>query len=391
MKKKLMFTPDIVQKLDRFRTPFYYYDVGLLRETLESLRQAAKQYDVKVHYALKANAEPHLLSIIREYGLGADCVSGNEVQRALEVGFPPEAIVFAGVGKTDSEIEQALEADIFCLNVESLQELRVIADLARLKDRMASVALRINPNVEADTHEYITTGRGEDKFGIPWKDVPAAVERLMQTAHLRFLGIHFHIGSQITDLEVFKRLCLRVNDIQQWFRQQGLPVLHLNLGGGLGIDYEHPDAHPIPDFASYFGVFDRYLERRADQTLHFELGRSLVGQCGALITRVLYVKQGVERRYAIVDAGMTELIRPALYGAYHQIENLTADAARKPLTYDVVGPVCESSDFLGKEVTLAEVRRGDLLAVRSTGAYAAVMASHYNLRDPAGVVFSDTL
>ncbi|NOX37765.1 MAG: diaminopimelate decarboxylase [Calditrichaeota bacterium] len=386
-----MFTPEIVQKLSRFRTPFYYYDVGLLRETLETLCQAAEQYDVNVHYALKANAEPHLLSIIREYGLGADCVSGNEIQRALEVGFPPEAIVFAGVGKTDLEIEHALEADIFCLNVESLQELQVIAELARLKDRIASVALRINPNVEAGTHEYITTGREEDKFGIPWKDVPAAVELLQQTPHLRFLGIHFHIGSQITDLNVFKRLCLRVNDIQRWFRQQGLPVLHLNLGGGLGIDYDDPDAHPIPDFASYFQIFDRYLERRADQTLHFELGRSVVGQCGALITRVLYVKQGVERRYAIVDAGMTELIRPALYGAYHQIDNLTAEAGRKSFTYDVVGPVCESSDFLGKDVSLAEVRRGDLLAIRSAGAYAAVMASQYNLRDPAGVVFSDML
>jgi len=391
MKKKSMFTPEIVQKLSRFRTPFYYYDVGLLRETLETLCQAAEQYDVNVHYALKANAEPHLLSIIREYGLGADCVSGNEIQRALEVGFPPEAIVFAGVGKTDLEIEHALEADIFCLNVESLQELQVIAELARLKDRIASVALRINPNVEAGTHEYITTGREEDKFGIPWKDVPAAVELLQQTPHLRFLGIHFHIGSQITDLNVFKRLCLRVNDIQRWFRQQGLPVLHLNLGGGLGIDYDDPDAHPIPDFASYFQIFDRYLERRADQTLHFELGRSVVGQCGALITRVLYVKQGVERRYAIVDAGMTELIRPALYGAYHQIDNLTAEAGRKSFTYDVVGPVCESSDFLGKDVSLAEVRRGDLLAIRSAGAYAAVMASQYNLRDPAGVVFSDML
>ena len=386
-----MFTRQVVQKLSHFRTPFYYYDVSLLRETLHRLQSEARRYGFKIHYALKANAEPRLLTIIREHGLGADCVSGNEIRRALETGFAPEEIVFAGVGKTDEEIQLALQSDIFCLNVESVQELEVVARLARLHDRIAPVALRINPDVAAPTHEYITTGREEDKFGISWHDVPTAVTLLQQQPGLRFLGLHFHIGSQITDRDVFKKLCLRVNEIQEWFHRQGMPIVHLNVGGGLGIDYQNPDAHSIPDFAAYFAVFDRFLKRRPDQVVHFELGRAIVGQCGTLLTRVLYVKQGMKKTYVIVDAGMTELIRPALYGAYHHIENLTARRGRRRFEYDVVGPVCESSDFLGKAVRLPETRRGDLLAVRSTGAYAEVMASRYNLRNPAGSVFSDVL
>ncbi len=384
-----MFNRDLIEKFKLLATPFYYYDLNLLEENLKTLQKYSRQYGYKIHYALKANANKPILELVHRYGFGADCVSGNEVKRALELGFPAGEIAFAGVGKTDREIRFALENNIFAFNCESVQELEVINRIAGEVGRIAPVALRINPDLEANTHHYITTGKEENKFGIHISRLEEALNILSGLKHLNFLGLHFHIGSQITDLEVFKNLALRVNEIQAQLRRKGITPQHLNLGGGLGIDYRNPEENLFPDYQRYFATIRKYLKPLPGQTVHFELGRSVVGQCGSLITRVLYVKTGVKTRFAVVDAGMTELIRPALYHAYHKIVNLTGSGPTK--TYDVVGPICESSDFLGKGVELPEVRRGDLLAVCSTGAYAEVMASNYNLREKARAIYSNEL
>lgn len=382
-----MFGQDHITYFKRLETPFYYYNMALLQQTLESIRQAASP-DYHIHYALKANAHPTLLATIRDAGLGADCVSGNEVKRAIACGFAPGQIVFAGVGKSDKEINYALDQSIFCFNVESIAELRVLNELAGARNTTATIALRINPNVDAYTHKYITTGLEENKFGINPYEFDAVLEELKTLPHLRFKGLHFHIGSQIQDLSVFKNLCLRVNEINKWFMQKGYTAAHLNLGGGLGINYQEPDAQALVNFEGYFKIFRQFLETLPGQTVHFELGRAVVAQCGSLISRVLYIKSGIHVNFAILDAGMTELIRPALYQAYHKIENISKAGARASKKYDVVGPICESSDCFGKAVELPETLRGELIAIRSAGAYGEVMSSRYNLRDEVRSVFS---
>lgn len=372
-------------------TPFYLYDIDLLRSTLAALRAEVCQHpDYHVHYAVKANAHPHVLSEILQAGLGIDCVSGGEIETVLGAGFPADRIVFAGVGKQDWEIRLALRAGIFAFNVESIPELEIISQLAAEQGTTANVCLRINPNVGAHTHELISTGRSEDKFGIDMRDMQHVVGLTHKLPHLKLRGLHFHIGSQILDMDDFRQLALRINELQEQLEQAGWTVEVINVGGGLGIDYDNPGQHPIPDFHAYFEVWQQYLKLRHGQSLHFELGRAIVGQCGSLITRVLYVKEGHERNYVIVDAGMTELIRPALYGARHQVENITqtqnlritdwAFPVTETAVYDVVGPICESSDTFGTDYTLPVTRRGDLIAVRSAGAYGEVMASAYNCR-----------
>jgi diaminopimelate decarboxylase len=384
-----MFDPSLIKKFQSFPTPFYYYDMDLLQGTLSLLREISGKFNYKMHYALKANSNPRILSMIREYGFGADCVSGNEVIRAVESGFSPEGIVFAGVGKTDTEIKIGLKHNIHCFNCESVQEIEVIDQLAGEMQREARIALRINPQFDAGTHHYITTGLQENKFGIYLQDVEDTLSLVKGLKNVGSIGLHFHIGSQIQSMEVFKGLCLRINEIQHWLAERHEAPEHLNVGGGLGIDYQNPDEFSVPDFGSYFGVFRQFLEPLPNQTVHFELGRAVVGHCGSLISRVIFVKPGMETNFVILDAGMTELIRPALYQAYHKIENLTGNGTEKK--YDVVGPVCESSDCFGKAVKLPETQRGDLIAVRSTGAYGQVMASQYNLRDLAPAIYSDEL
>src|SRR5690606_21959395 len=335
-----------------------------------------------------------LLDRIRDVGFGADCVSGYEVRKAIEIGFDPGKIVFAGVGKADKEITYALSNDIFAFNVESIQELEVIDAFAAALGKKPRVALRINPNVDAHTHQYITTGLDENKFGIAHWELTEAIETLRRCQHIELVGIHFHVGSQITDLNVFKSLCVKANELNNWFDERGFRLKVLNVGGGLGVDYYEPDARPIPDFQAYFSVFDEFLERKPGQEVHFELGRALVSQCGSLLSRVLYVKNGIKKNFAIIDAGMTELLRPALYQAYHRIENLTANTETTrgdAIHYDVVGPICESSDCFGKEVLLPQTNRGDLIAIRTAGAYGEVMASRYNLREEIRYVYSDKL
>ncbi|HMB96838.1 MAG TPA: diaminopimelate decarboxylase, partial [Balneolaceae bacterium] len=340
-----------------------------------------------VHFAIKANFNVPILNLVREAGLGVDCVSGNEIKRAVEAGFTGEQLAFAGVGKTDEEIQVGLDHDIFSFNCESMQELEVLNNLAKKSGKTANVSIRLNPNVEAKTHRYITTGLNENKFGITADKLPRLFEMLPDLGNISLTGIHFHIGSQITDLQPFRDLCDRVNEMQDLFEENGVRLDHINVGGGYGIDYENPDENPIPDFKSFFEVFDRNLELREGQQVHFELGRSIVGQCGSLISKVLFTKEGVTTNFAVIDAGMTELIRPALYQANHRVDVLTSDNPVQ--TYDVVGPICETSDTFQKGIQLPEIQRGDLVAIRSAGAYGEVMSSGFNLRERVKAVYSE--
>lgn len=381
-----MFTPEIITKFSNTPTPFYHYDLNVLEQTLKALKSEADKYDYHVHYALKANSNNIILNAIKQFGLGADCVSGNEILKAVECGYNNTSIAFAGVGKSDQEINIGLDHDIFCFNCESLPEIEVINELAANKNKVANIALRINPNVNAKTHHYITTGLEENKFGINMWELENVIEALKSFNNIKLIGLHFHIGSQITDLSVFKGLCIRVNEIQDWFISRNIIVEHINVGGGLGVDYENPDENLIPDFKNYFGLFNQFLTLQPSQQLHFELGRAIVAQCGNLISKVLYIKNGVNTNFAIIDAGMTELLRPALYQATHKIENLSSSAPTQK--YDVVGPVCESSDCFGKAIDLPETKRGDVIAIRTAGAYGEVMANRYNLRELNEVVFS---
>lgn len=389
-----MFSDKDIAHFSKLETPFYYYDLNLLESTLNACKKAADVYQFHVHYAMKANFNPIVLKKIEAVGFGADCVSGGEVSKAIEVGFKNDKVVFAGVGKSDKEINDALDKDIFCFNVESVQELSVINELAEQKQKIAKVAIRINPNVDAHTHANITTGLDENKFGVNSWDMQACADVLNISANLEFIGIHFHIGSQITNLDVYKNLCVRVNEFATWFEDHGFKVTVLNVGGGLGIDYHNPNQQ-IPNFEAYFKIFSDFLEIKSYQEVHFELGRALVGQCSSLISRVLYVKNGKKKNFLVLDAGMTELMRPALYQAYHKIENISQSKIvnqKSEITkYDVVGPICESTDCFGKEVELSETFRNDLIAIRSTGAYGEVMASHYNLRKTIATVSNEDI
>lgn len=375
-----------INKIHNIKTPFYYYDSGLLRNTLNIIDKEINKYNnYCLHYAIKANSNPKILKIISQYGFGADCVSGGEIQAAIDAGFPVSKIVYAGVGKSDWEINLGLDNDISCFNVESLAELEVINNLASKHNKIANIAFRVNPNIGAHTHANITTGLAENKFGIAMDDLEAIIEKAKRLKNISVIGLHFHIGSQILDMSDFKALCNRVNDIQDKLEQLGIVLKNINVGGGLGINYEHPDKEPIPNFAEYFSTYAKHLRLRTGQKVHFELGRSVVGQCGTLITRLLYVKEGSFKKFAIVDAGMTDLIRPALYHAYHKIENISS--SQETEVYDVVGPICESSDVFAKSVEINKCHRGDIIAIRSAGAYGEVMASQYNCRElPKGYI-----
>lgn len=378
-----------VERFASIRTPFYYYDMDLLRATLDAINAEARKHEAfVVHYAVKANANPQVLRAIRLAGLGADCVSGGEIEASVRAGFPSSKIVFAGVGKSDWEINTALDNDIFCFNVESIPELEVINELAAAKGKVARVAFRLNPNVGAHTHANITTGLAENKFGIAMRDMEDVIAEAAKMTNVTFVGLHFHIGSQILDMGDFQALCNRINDLQDQLERHHIRVEHINVGGGLGVDYQHPNRVPIPDFKAYFSTYARRLKLRPGQTLHFELGRAVVAQCGSLIARTLYIKKGAVKKFCIVDAGFTDLIRPALYQAYHKIENISSDSPLE--TYDVVGPICESTDVFAKQVDLNAASRGDIIAIRSAGAYGEIMASQYNCRPfPKGYTSDD--
>ena len=380
-----------IEKFGAIETPFYYYDVDVLKGTLEcALQEAAKHEGFHIHYAIKANFNHELLQIINAAGMGADCVSGGEVKAALAAGIPAEKIVFAGVGKTEKEIRLSLEAGIFCFNVESLPEAELINELAAEYGKRADIAIRVNPGVGAHTHANITTGLAENKFGINYELLGETIDAIEGMKNIAIVGLHFHIGSQILEMDDFAVLCNRINEIQeQLHSERGLVLPHLNVGGGLGIDYNNPDGNPIPDFGRYFRTYADNLKKYPGQQVHFELGRSIVGQCGSLITRVTYVKEGTCKKFVIVDAGMNDLVRPALYQAYHEIDNLTSNGNAE--SYDVVGPICESSDVFAKERMLPATKRGDILAIRSAGAYGEAMAFGYNCRELAKAYLSTDL
>jgi diaminopimelate decarboxylase len=383
-------TRENIIKLSGFKTPFYFYDIELLEKTLQQIKAEADKYNYIVHYALKANYNPKILNLISSYGFGADCVSGNEISRALECGFQADKIVFAGVGKTDEEICLALNKKIFSMNCESLEEMEVVNEISSRNGIIAPVFIRINPDIQAATHKYITTGIAENKFGIHLMHLDNVLNKLNSLKNIELKGFHFHIGSQIQDFSVFRLLCEKINGLQNEFSRRGINLEHINVGGGLGIDYLDPISNPIPDFAEFFNIFKQHLQLKKGQHLHFELGRAIVGQCGTVISKVLFVKQGISTSFAIVDAAMTDLLRPALYSAIHKIENLTSTEIEH-ISYDVVGPVCESSDIFGKDIILKKTHRNDLLAIYSAGAYGQVMSSNYNLRKNADVVYSDEI
>ena len=375
-----------IDKFSHISPPFYYYDTELLRATLAEINRCTAGFPFKVHYAVKANANASILAMVREAGLGIDCVSGGEMAAALDAGFTGSQIAFAGVGKTDDEISAGIDSDIFCFNVESLPEMEVINAIAASKGKVARIAIRVNPNIDAHTHKYITTGLNENKFGISIPQLSEVIDAVLAMPNVQLIGLHFHIGSQITESEPFVMLCHKANELQDQLEARGLNLSIINVGGGLGIDYSNPDGAPIAGFEQYFGIFKQHLKLRPGQELHFELGRAVVAQCGSLITRVTYVKTGIAKKFIIVDAGMSDLIRPALYQAHHKIENISAPAGTPTETYDVVGPICESSDCFGTDEVLPTTRRGDLIALRSAGAYGEIMASRYNCRKfPASV------
>ena len=386
-----MFNTDIVEKLEAIPTPFYYYDLRILNQTLNAIQQEVQGLPYLVHYAIKANTNTKVLEQIHSAGFGVDCVSGNEINCALNHGFKANQIAFAGVGKTDSEIKFGLEKGIFTFNIESIPELLVVNDLAKSMGKIAPIAIRFNPNINAKTHHYITTGLEENKFGINFWELDSLFELLRKLENVNLLGLHFHIGSQITDMSVFKSLCNRINELQKLFKEKSFAIQHINVGGGLGVNYHEPDMDAIPDFKTFFSVFKQFLDLQQGQELHFELGRSIVAQCASLMSRVLYVKEGIKTNFVILDAGMTELIRPALYQSYHKVENISKQKQESNLKYDVVGPICESSDCFGKAILMPHTERNDLIAIRSTGAYGEVMASSYNLRDKVKAIYHDEI
>ncbi|MGE0087906.1 MAG: diaminopimelate decarboxylase [Bacteroidales bacterium] len=383
-----MFDRGIVAQFEQLHTPFYYYDSELLTKTLLALKETADSNGYIVHYAVKANANERILRTIADYGFGADCVSENEIRMAIDCGFKSEHIVFAGVGKSDEEIKYAITIGVFSINCESVQELEIINHFSDLLKKRTQVALRVNPDIDAHTHKNITTGTRFNKFGVTENELYSIFDQPNRYQHIYFTGIHFHIGSQITDKQVFISLCHRINYIQKKLYEKNVYLPHLNVGGGLGINYESP-VNQIPDFRTYFSLFKNHLQIMNDQKVHFEPGRSVVGQSGMLITKVLYVKENHGRKTIICDAGFTELIRPALYNSSHKIINLSSGHGSQ--VYDIAGPICESSDYFGREITLAESKRGDLLAIFSVGAYGEVMASRYNLRPLAKKYFSEDI
>lgn len=385
-----MLSRKIAQSLLPLETPFYLYDMGLLRLTLESAVAMAARYGFVLHYAVKANYDPRVLKMIREFGLGADCASGGEVRCAIEAGFDPSKIVYAGVGKKDSEIRYAIEQGIFAINCESLEEISVVDRIASEFGRKVRIALRVNPDIDPKTNHCIDTGQADSKFGISYEEILANAPLIQSYKNVEVRGMHLHIGSQIRELHVFEYLCNKVNVIVENLVGLGFTLDFVDVGGGLGINYDVPENEPVPNFASVFAIINSHLNV-GGREVHFEFGRAIVGQCGELITRVLYNKTtATGRKLVIVDSSMTELIRPALYGSYHNIENITSDA-QKSERYTIVGTACESTDKFDENVTLPETHRGDLLTIKSAGAYGQSMSSTYNLHPLPRSVYSDEL
>jgi diaminopimelate decarboxylase len=360
-------------------TPFYCYSTATLTRHYKVFAEAFADVKALVCYAMKANSNQAVIATLAKLGAGADVVSGGELARALAAGIAPEKIMFSGVGKTERELADAVDAGILCVNVESEPELELLSAVAATKGRRAAISLRVNPDVDAKTHAKIATGKSENKFGIPISRARDVYARAAKLPGVRVRGVDMHIGSQITDLQPFDDAFALLSDFVRMLRVDGHDIEHVDLGGGLGIPYRH-DNQPPPDPAAYAKVVKR-ATRALDCTLIFEPGRLIVGNAGVLLTRVLYVKRGDAKTFIIVDAAMNDLIRPTLYEAWHDVipvNETPAGAGR--IVADVVGPVCESGDFLALNRELALPEPGDLLAVMTAGAYGAVQAGTYNTR-----------
>ena len=383
-----MFSSELLKKFIELPTPFYFYDTDILRENLKSLSNCLKTNN-KVFFSVKSNTNPKILNIISDHKLGIDAVSFNEIKHCLRNGFIADDIVFAGVGKTDKEIEDGIKSNISCFNVESFQELDLINKLSKKQSKKTNVSIRINPNITSDTNKKIQTGSDEDKFGIDIKDINHIPE-LSKLSNIDITGIHFHIGSQLLDLKPFKKLCVITNDITTHLKENGVKLRNINVGGGLGIDYDDPINNPISNFNDFINLFNKNINLDKNQSIHFELGRSVVGQCGYLISRILYEKISYNKNFLILDSGMNNLIRPALYNSIHKISNISVNN-KDYINYDVVGPICESTDTFAKNYKLPSSSRGDLIAIHSCGAYAESMSSNFNLRGNIKSYFSDTI
>ena len=386
-----------IEKLKKYETPYYYYNTSLLNETIAEALRLAKQHNLKIHFSLKSNFNEKIVRLFASHEeIGADCVSGGEVDYSLKF-FPKEKIVFAGIGKTDKEIENAVDNGIFCLNVESYEELENLNEICKRKKKKMNFATRINPNIEAHTHEKIITGLNENKFGIYLEEDENKYYNKIKEVYfnlnnkyeyLNFIGLHFHIGSNILNFTDFAVLCKKIDKIVDKLNDNNISITYLNLGGGLGVDYNETYLHPIPDFEGYFNTYLTNLtclqkigpnyNGNKNITLHFELGRSLIAQSGYVISKVNYVKEGIKKKFAILDAGMNDLIRPAMYDALHQIERVELNDEKE--MYDVVGPICESSDVFAKNYTMDKLQKGDYVLIRTAGAYGESMASRYNFR-----------
>ncbi|HEY2230535.1 MAG TPA: diaminopimelate decarboxylase [Xanthobacteraceae bacterium] len=370
---------DLVDLAAAVGTPFYCYSVATIERHYRVFTQAFADVSALVCYAMKANSNQAVIKTLAQLGCGADVVSEGELKRARTAGIPPHKIMFSGVGKTARELALAVDEGILCVNVESESELELLSAIAQQKGRTAHVSLRVNPDVDARTHAKIATGRAENKFGIPISRAREVYARAAKLPGLRATGVDMHIGSQITDLAPFDDAFALLSDFVRTLRQDGHTISHLDLGGGLGIPYRE-DNEPPPHPDAYAAMVKR-ATRDLGCTLIFEPGRLIVGNAGILVTRVLYLKGGAAKTFVIVDAGMNDLIRPTLYEAHHDIRPVReADTGARRMVADVVGPVCESGDFLALDRDMPEPRRGDLLAVMSAGAYGAVQAGTYNTR-----------
>jgi diaminopimelate decarboxylase len=370
---------DLIALAQAVGTPFYCYATATLERHYRVFADAFADVDALICYAMKANSNQAVIATLARLGAGADVVSGGELLRARAAGVPPEKIMFSGVGKTADELSLAVEHGILCVNVESEAELELLAAIAAGKGRRADVSVRVNPDVDAKTHAKIATGKAENKFGIPISRARAVYARAAKLDGVRVIGVDMHIGSQITALEPFRDAFALLADFVRTLRGDGHHIEHVDLGGGLGIPYREDD-EPPPDPSAYAAMVKR-ATRELGCRLIFEPGRLIVGNAGILVTRVLYVKRGEAKTFVVVDAGMNDLVRPTLYEAYHDIRPVREpEAGAKRIAADVVGPVCESGDFIALERSLVAPKQGDLLAVMSAGAYGAVQASTYNSR-----------
>lgn len=365
-------------------TPVYIYSAKTIRRHFQVFRSSFKDVPHLICYSVKANSNIAILSLLRQLGSGADVVSGGELIRALKAGISPDKIVFSGVGKTVEEIEMALSVGILMFNVESLEELEVLGEIAKKLNKIAPFAIRMNPDVDPQTHPYISTGLKKNKFGIPEDQVIYAYKKALQNPFLKPVGLDAHIGSQITSISPFKDALYRLKKVWNELISLGLELKYLDLGGGLGIIYKDEEP-PLPQ--EYAEAIIKEV-KELEATLILEPGRVIVGNAGILVTKVLYLKENIEKKFVIVDAGMNDLIRPAFYQAYHKIVPVE-EKFDQEVVVDVVGPICESSDFFARDRKLPKLKRGDLLAIMSAGAYGFVMSSNYNSRPRCPEVLVD--